>query len=160
VQESVRGEGSGSTGRERGRRAGGLAGCLLLLLAFPLPGCSSTGEDRRMLVARQVFDRYCSDCHGTDASGPTPVAGLGFQPADLRHLGDLYGTPLDREQLAAYIDGRHAKASGEARLMPVWGDRLYANLPETVEMDEIRAGTIELLIDYLASIQAAEPAAP
>jgi hypothetical protein len=111
-----------------------------------------------MRVARSVYDRYCSECHGLHESGPTPVAGLGFQPADLRQLGELYGSPLDRGELAAYIDGRHAKATGEARLMPVWGDRLYPQLPATVEVDEMRAGTIELLIEYLDSLQQPGPA--
>jgi hypothetical protein len=111
-----------------------------------------------MAVARSVYDRYCSECHGLHESGPTPVAGLGFQPSDLRRLGALYGSPLHREELRAYIDGRHARATGEARLMPVWGDRLYRNLPQTVEVDEMRAGTVDLLIEYLESIQQAGPA--
>lgn len=134
------------------RRLGARVAGLSVLLAAALPGCGAR-EDRRMVVARSVYDRYCSECHGSHAGGPAPVAALGFEPADLRRLGDLYGSPLDREELAAYIDGRHAKATGEARLMPVWGDRLYRNLPDTVEVDEMRAGTIELLLEYLDSIQ-------
>jgi hypothetical protein len=115
-------------------------------------GCQDPA-DRRMIVARATFDRYCSECHGRSDSGPTPVPGLGFQPADLRKLGDLYGSPLDREALHDYIDGRHARDDGESRLMPVWGDRLYEHLPESVEVDEMRTGPIDLLIDYLETIQ-------
>jgi len=106
-----------------------------------------------MLVARTSYDRYCAACHGLSDGGPTPVAELGFQPADLRRLGERYGTPLDREALTDYIDGRHARSLGEERIMPVWGDRLYEHFPDTVEVDEMRAGTIGLLIDYLQSIQ-------
>jgi len=131
---------------------------LPLALSLLCLACHGT-QERRQIVARTTFDRYCSSCHGLSDSGPTPVANLVFQPADLRHLGAHYGTPLDHERLATYIDGRHAKATGEGRIMPVWGDRLYDHLPDRVEVDEMRAGTIELLIEYLQSIQA-EPIAP
>lgn len=121
-------------------------------LLAPTPGCSDV-PDRHQVVARNVYDRYCSECHGRSADGYVPVEGLGFQPADLRKLRERYGRPLRRAELHDYIDGRHSKPSGETRLMPVWGDRLYQHLPDTVEVDEMRAGTIELLIDHLESIQ-------
>ena len=125
---------------------------LPLALSLLCLACHGT-QERRQIVARATFDRYCSSCHGLSDSGPTPVADLVFQPADLRRLSDRYGTPLDHEQLSNYIDGRHTMATGEGRVMPVWGDRLYDHLPDRVEVDEMRAGTIELLIDYLQSIQ-------
>jgi hypothetical protein len=129
-----------------------VATMLALAAVFAGLGCQDA-QERRMIVARATYDRYCSECHGRADSGPEPVPGLGFQPADLRKLTDLYGSPLDREALHDYIDGRHARDDGEARLMPVWGDRLYDHLPERVEVDEMRAGTIDLLIDYLETIQ-------
>ena len=112
-------------------------------------GCRDATE-RRAEVARSVYDRHCAGCHGVSETGPTPVSGLGFEPADLRRLHERYGRPLDRDALARYIDGRHVDRGGA---MPVWGDALYDHLPESVELDEMRAGTIGLLIDYLESIQ-------
>jgi len=125
---------------------------IAVLMAQPLLGCRSA-EDRRMVVAATTYDRYCSGCHGLSETGPEPVAGLGFSPVDLRLLERRYGDPLPRAQLAQYIDGRHDVATGTERLMPVWGSRLYENLPDTSGVDEIRAGTIELLLDYLESVQ-------
>ena len=124
----------------------------LALLLVPTVGCPDA-MDQRSVVSRNLYDRYCADCHGLSDDGHVPVEGLGFEPADLRQLHERYGTPLRADELRDYIDGRHSKASGEARLMPVWGERLYDHLPETVEVDEMRAGTIDLLIEHLQSIQ-------
>jgi len=121
-------------------------------VAVLLFGCSDA-QERRMVVARTLFDRNCSECHGRSDAGPAPVAGLGFQPADLRRLHEHYGRPLDRARLGAYIDGRHADAPEATRAMPIWGEKLYEYLPEEVAVDEMRAGTIGLLIEYLETIQ-------
>jgi hypothetical protein len=142
--------------RDRRRHAQSLR-WLALALCLACVGCHGTDE-RRRVVARATYDRHCSSCHGLSDAGPAPVPDLLFQPSDLRQLHTRYGTPLDREALAVYIDGRHAKDTSEGRLMPVWGDHLYDHFPDRVEVDEMRVGTIELLIDYLQSIQA-EPAA-
>ncbi len=123
-----------------------------LALLSAASGCMDV-EDRRQNVARDVFDRYCSRCHGRSADGPVPVADLGFEATDLRRLYEQYGTPLARRPLAAYIDGRHATAEHEGREMPVWGETLYSSLPENTDVDEMRSGTIDLLIDYLDTIQ-------
>ena len=127
----------------------------MALLLGLLPGCRSA-EERRLQAARGVYDQYCSGCHGLSESGPAPVTGLAFEPADLRRLHERYGRPLDRAPVAAYIDGRHAGVSEAARAMPVWGKKLYEQFPETVKLDQMRAGTIDLLIDYLDSIQPSE----
>ena len=127
----------------------------LVLLLGLLPGCRSA-EERRLQAARGLYDQYCSGCHGLSETGPAPVAGLGFEPADLRRLHERYDRPLDRTRVAAYIDGRHGGASETTRAMPVWGEKLYEQFPESVEVDEMRAGTIDLLIDYLDSIQEPE----
>lgn len=121
----------------------------LLVLAL---GCSDASE-RRTRVARSLYDRHCSGCHGISEGGPAPVVGLGFEPTDLRRLHERYGRPLDRARLAAYIDGRHVDPDARSQEMPVWGEALYAHLPDSVDVDEMRVGSIDLLIDYLETIQ-------
>lgn len=137
--------------RSRRVRSAALVAFAILLSS----GCWSPG-DRREVAAENLYDRHCSYCHGLASSGPTPVTGLGFEVADLRRLSERYGTPLDDDRLAAYIDGRHV-TPGEDRApqMPVWGEELYSHLPDDAALEELRAGAINLLVEYLQSIQVA-----
>jgi len=41
--------------------------------------------------------------------------------------------------------------------MPVWGEELYAHLPDDAALDELRAGAIDLVIEYLETIQEPTP---
>ena len=37
--------------------------------------------------------------------------------------------------------------------MPVWGRRLYESYPQTEGTERVKAGTVELILDYLDSVQ-------
>ncbi len=129
--------------------------CALALVATaPLTlGCESQ-EEYRLGVGRDVFDRKCAGCHGSSrGEGPQFVEGHGAPAPDLRELAIRYGSPLPRDELARFIDGRSELAAHGEREMPVWGEALYDNLPENATVEEMRAGTIELLLDYLETIQ-------
>ncbi|HKJ24963.1 MAG TPA: c-type cytochrome [Myxococcota bacterium] len=134
---------------------------LALGLALGLGAAASSGcwspNDRREAAARNLYDRHCGRCHGLSKTGPTPVAGLDYEPADLRQLYESYGTPLDHDRLAAYIDGRHVRPGERSEDMPVWGDELYAYLPDDAALEELREGAIDLVIEYLQTIQANAP---
>lgn len=107
-----------------------------------------------MGVARDVFDRYCGECHGlSDETGPRFVENFGGEAPDLRQLSRKYGSPLPRKELAELIDGRRKVNAHGPREMPVWGEKLYDNLREGETLEEMRAGTIELLLDYLERVQ-------
>lgn len=134
-------------------RAVGLA---LVLGLVASSGCWSL-DDRREAAARNLYDRHCGRCHGLAETGPTPVADLPYPAADLRRLHERYGTPLDHDRLAAYIDGRHLPDGERSGEMPVWGEDLYAHLPDDAALEELRAGAIHLLIEYLQSIQQPPP---
>ena len=110
-----------------------------------------------MRVARDVFDRYCGECHAIfEGAGPGFGQGPRAPAPDLRELWRKYGSPLPREELAEFIDGRRDVEAHGPRDMPVWGKELYDNLPENETVEEMRAGTIELLLDYLDTIQTTE----
>jgi len=133
------------------------AGALLLATTGLLAvGCESQ-EEYRLNVGRQVFERKCSECHGSEGENPRFVESFGGTAPDLRLLSRAYGSPLPRDELAAFIDGRTDVAAHGPRAMPVWGEELYDNLPENTTVEEMRAGTIDLLLDYLESIQVRDP---
>lgn len=125
---------------------------LALLVSSAAVGCESQ-EEYRLRVARDVFDRNCSECHGVGASEPRYVEEFGAKAPDLRRLWSRYGTPLPRERLAEFIDGRADVAAHGPREMPVWGRELYKELPDNKSVREMRAGTIDLLLDFIESVQ-------
>lgn len=149
--------------RDRLRRGTGSAlrriAPVLLAMAVAGTGCWSP-DDRREAAARSLYDRHCAECHGLSHTGPTPVADREHEPADLRRLSAKYGTPLDRERLAAYIDGRHGLPAERSADMPVWGEALYDHLPEGAALEELREGAIALIVEYLQSVQVEEPSPP
>jgi hypothetical protein len=137
--------------RERHRK---LIGVLCLFgLALGSFGCDDS-DRRRIRVATNVFDANCSSCHGhiEAGEGPKVVPGTDLQAPDLRTLARRWGT-LDRERIARFIDGRADVAAHGPRTMPVWGERLYSDWPASDNRELARAGTIELLVDYLESVQ-------
>jgi len=106
-----------------------------------------------MRTARDVFSRYCSECHAVSGAVDASSQGIQASAPDLRELWREHGSPLNREELSEFIDGRRDVEAHGSRDMPVWGERLYGNLPDTETVEEMRAGTIELLLDYLDTIQ-------
>ena len=132
----------------------------LLVLACAASGlfaCESQ-EEYRLGVGEDVFDRKCGRCHGSSrGEGPQWVEGFGAVAPDLRQLWRRHGSPLPREELAEFIDGRRAVDAHGPRAMPVWGETLYDNLPDNATVEEMRAGTIELLLDYLETVQTNQP---
>ena len=67
-------------------------------------------------------------------------------------LYQRYGWPLPRTQLARYIDGRFDPGAHGTREMPVWGERLE-ELPPQITGEREKATVIELILDFLESIQ-------
>jgi len=129
-----------------------------LILALALgPGVTACGkgQSREMRVAKVLFDANCSRCHGRydRGEGPRIVPGTDIRAPDLRTLSQRMGRPLPHEKVAAYIDGRDDVAAHGPREMPVWGEKLYADWPDSESREEARAGTIDLLVEYIESIQ-------
>jgi len=132
-------------------RAAGLS-LAFVAAALLLPACQSQ-EEYRLEVGRRVYERKCSECHGLPDEGPRFVESYGGTAPDLRLLSREYGSPLARDVLSRFIDGRADVAAHGPRAMPVWGEELYDEVPEGTSAEEMRAGTIALLLDYLDTIQ-------
>jgi hypothetical protein len=108
-------------------------------------------------LGRDIYLRYCASCHGIDHRGTGPAArGLNKKPADLTQLARKYGTPLPRERLRRFIDGREDVASHGSREMPVWGEVLFWDEPPSERLEQRKGGTFLLLISYLEHIQSYE----
>lgn len=103
---------------------------------------------------RVLYVRFCSSCHGLNADGRGPVAGvLQTPPANLRLLGARYGNPLPAAKIADFIDGRAAVAAHGDRDMPVWGERFNDMTAEGSQRERAVKDRLAKIIGYLQSIQ-------
>jgi mono/diheme cytochrome c family protein len=100
------------------------------------------------------YRQYCASCHGADGAGDGPVAdSLKEKPADLRKLGEHFGTPLHVAHLIDVIDGRDMPRAHGTSDMPVWGKSLIQEVPPSAGKEAFKRGTIAVIIGYLESIQ-------
>lgn len=135
------------TSRERLIRTGLAATAVVLLWGSPTT--ASAGP-----AGEALFNTYCAACHGADARGDGPVAGvLRIQPPDLTLLSRHFGMPLNRDKVAEYIDGRIDVLAHGPRDMPVWGDRLHDELIGRPATEDTIRRTIDAIVTYLVSIQ-------
>jgi mono/diheme cytochrome c family protein len=126
------------------------------LLAVGVAACVSVASAARAAdhAGKASFDQYCASCHGTAADGTGPVAEeMKISPADLRKLGQKYGTPLPKPKLREIIDGREMVRAHGTGDMPVWGEQLVHNVPPTVNTTMFKRGTIIVIVDYLETLQ-------
>lgn len=104
------------------------------------------------------YRKYCAACHGVFADGRGPVAPvLKTPPADLSRLAEKYGLPLPKGFLAEFIDGRRWVRAHGAVEMPVWGERLFEEVPDEALAEWARGRTIESIVEYLVAIQRPPP---
>jgi mono/diheme cytochrome c family protein len=104
---------------------------------------------------RILYLTYCQSCHGLAGQGDGPAAAsLRAQLPDLSRLWEYYGTPLDRERLVEYIDGRWLVGAHGPREMPVWGREFYEDAPPmTPNLEGAKRHLIGVLADYLETLQ-------
>lgn len=103
----------------------------------------------------QLYQRFCSGCHGVTAHGDGKIASsLEVVVPDLTLLVQRNHGKFPRERLVKIIDGRIPINKHADRTMPIWGDELLRS--EAGDPDAERAETllIRKIVDYLSSIQA------
>jgi len=102
-----------------------------------------------------LYLTYCESCHGVAGLGDGPAAAsLRTPPPDLTQLWKRYGTPLDRERLAEYIDGRMLFSYHGGREMPIWGEEFFGDAPpNTVGIEDARRQLIRVLVEFLQRLQ-------
>jgi mono/diheme cytochrome c family protein len=121
---------------------------------------SAQGPSPGVAAGRVLYLSYCASCHGVSGEGNGPVAeSLRQPPTDLTRLAERHGTPLPRQELAEFIDGRRDVAAHGPRDMPVWGRRFVEPSPGGPSSEPVADEAIQRLLDFLASIQRFDSAA-
>ena len=127
---------------------------VLLLAASAGAGDDEAAEERGGNAPGYLaYQQYCAACHGVRGDGEGAVApAMEPPPTDLTRLEERYGKPIPKQKLMRLIDGRDPIAGHGTREMPVWGKRLYQDMPS--QMPDVRKrGTILAILRYLETIQ-------
>lgn len=133
-----------------------------VLAGAALLACDGRGDRSAVTATKSggpgqiLYLTYCESCHGVGGAGNGPAAAsLRTPPADLTRLFERYGTPLDRERLADYIDGRRLMTFHGARDMPIWGKEFFEDAPaDTPNLEAVKRRLFEVLVEHLESLQA------
>ncbi len=131
---------------------------VILLLIMGI-GISPAWAQEQDVIAggRQLFQKFCASCHGTQAKGDGPLSeSLKPKPANLTRLSANHGGSFPFWHAYRTIDGRDHIPNHGTRDMPVFG--IWFRIPddevsiETEWADQVR-GRIWHLLSYLESIQ-------
>jgi mono/diheme cytochrome c family protein len=127
---------------------------LAVLLAVPALAGAADLQPFLDYDGSQLFDRFCSACHGAMGHGDGPVApSLNVMVPDLTELAKRSGGTFPEDRVREVIDGRAVLPSHGTRPMPVWGYELEAQVPEGKPGRETAQGLIDRLVEHLRSIQ-------
>jgi mono/diheme cytochrome c family protein len=104
------------------------------------------------------FQRLCADCHGADGRGaasPRAAAGSGAAGGapDLTGIAARRGGRFERDEIAAWIEGRSLPPGHARGDMPVWGERLSSDFERHAEGDELIGATLDPLVAWLERLQ-------
>jgi mono/diheme cytochrome c family protein len=133
---------------------------IVLWLAAASP--AAFGQGFAALSGAELFERFCSACHGTEGRGDGPVASsLAVLVPDLTRLYQRHGDRFPAAEVREIIDGRSIVIAHGTRYMPVWGYEFWVEEGADVVAEEDARIMIDRLVDYLRSIQyAMNPADP
>ena len=133
---------------------------ILLVLGAALAFASPVGAQEKIRGINEghagypLYRQYCASCHGLFADGLGPVVPtLRSRPPDLSRLVEKYGTPLPEAALVRYVEGTDMVRAHGTTDMPVWGKRLYEDVPVSPATQPAKRMTLQLIVDYLVTIQ-------
>lgn len=102
----------------------------------------------------ELFERYCSACHGTSGRGDGPVASsLAAVVPDLTSLTQRYENEFPAAWVRETIDGRFQIMAHGPRSMPVWGYEFWLEEGADAPAEQETRALIERLVSFLRSIQ-------
>ena len=101
-----------------------------------------------------LFQAYCSPCHGAQAQGNGPRASaVSPTPADLTGIAVRNGGLFIADAVASYIDGRADVEAHGPTDMPTWGRLLDDRNEALAEENKLTAPMIADIVAYLETLQ-------
>jgi mono/diheme cytochrome c family protein len=131
---------------------------VIALILLVLATVAARSQDYSGYSGAELYDRFCSACHGTSGRGDGPVAAaLRIETPDLTRLSQRHGGQFPQERVRQIIDGSQLIGAHGTRTMPVWGFEFLVNNATqpapTGSADEM----IGRLTDHIRSLQRETP---
>ncbi len=102
---------------------------------------------------RFLYEVYCLNCHGENATGDGPTAKvLSVPPADLTGIVIRNDGKFPTDEMRRIIDGRDRKPGHGRSQMPIWG-LAFQQVGTDVDQEAEVSLKIDQLLAYLESIQ-------
>lgn len=115
---------------------------------------SSHAHELPELSGADLYRHFCASCHGQAGRGNGPVAkSLKSEVPDLTSIAARNGGSFPSQRVRESIDGQRLPSAHGTRDMPVWGWEFYAVRGEDPARRARVAELVELLANYLESIQ-------
>jgi mono/diheme cytochrome c family protein len=132
---------------------------------LPILVCVLTGwvqlahcADYVSMSGKELYQRFCASCHGTEGRGDGPVASyFTIEVPDLTLIVRRAGGTYPRERIVRIIDGRHILGAHGSRTMPVWGEDLSRAALGDPNAEQAVRIIIDRLADYVAELQRPAP---
>lgn len=128
--------------------------------ALALAGCEPDSPPRPAepldAAARgeDLFQAYCSPCHGAQARGDGPRAATTRpRPADLTGIAARNGDLFIADAVAAYVDGRKYVDAHGPTDMPAWGRELDDRNQALDQESKLTEAMIRDIVAYLETLQ-------
>jgi len=134
-----------------GRRFTALSCLVALVVSTDAAGQTFGSKD---LSGEELFQRFCSACHGPLGHGDGPVArSLNTVVPDLTRVAERRGGDFPVAEIRQIIDGRSLVVAHGTRAMPVWGHEFWVEEGADVTAEKDAREIIRRLVEYLQEIQ-------
>lgn len=137
-----------------GKHFTGLAAISLLVGLSLAQSPSAQTFDSIDYSGSELFERFCSACHGISGRGDGPVApSMAVAVPDLTGLSARREGRFPRQEIWDIVDGRSPLIAHGTRNMPVWGYEFWVQEGADIEAENIAGRLIDRLVDYLETLQ-------
>jgi mono/diheme cytochrome c family protein len=127
------------------------------LWAFAPPPAQAQIFELRDLSGAELFERFCSACHGLEGRGDGPVAqGLNTVVPDLTRIEARNDGEFPADTVQQIVDGRSDVIAHGTRTMPVWGHEFWVEEGADRTAEREARDIIRRLVEYLADIQSSD----
>lgn len=127
---------------------------LTALIVFFLSGGPVWSADYVAMSGKELYQRFCSSCHGAEGRGDGPVAAsFKVEVPDLTLIARRAGAEYPRERVVRIIDGRYIIGAHGLRVMPVWGEDLSRLEIGNPDAERAARTVIDRLADYVWQLQ-------
>lgn len=129
---------------------------VIAVILLVLASASARAQDFSGYSGVQLYQRFCSSCHGRGARGDGPVArSFRIEVPDLTLIARRHGGSFPVEQIHKIIDGRTTLPPHGSRDMPVWGFEFYVQNQNAglVDPQHRTEELIARLTEYLRTLQ-------